>query len=124
VRNIRTVTVRLQDLADELGFEVSDSLWPFVADRIAGGEVRLDVARQTLSYPEYVPVDQMVADVLEAMSDGRIEARACAVCAEVVDLNRDDGIFGDPENLERFVCSRCADTLSAREFYEKHLKTP
>jgi hypothetical protein len=123
VKNIRNVTVRLKDLADNLGFEVSDTLWPFIAARLAGGEVRLDAESQALTYPDYIPVDQMVRDVLDAMSDGRIEARACAACAEVVDMNKEEGIFGDPESLERFICSRCADTMSAREFYEKHLKT-
>ena len=71
---------------------------------------------------EWVPVDTMVEDGLEAMSDGRIEVRPCGACGEVCDINENDGIFGDPRNLERFVCRDCADRLSAREFYEKHLR--
>ena len=122
MKNIRNVTVKLGDLADKLGFEVSETLWPFIARRIAGGEVRLDEERWTLTYPEYIPVDQMVADVLEAMSDGRIEARSCGSCGEFHDINKDDGIFGDQRNLELYVCGLCADRMSAREFYDKHLK--
>ena len=122
MKNIRNVTIKLTDLADRLGFEVSAALWPFIARRIAGGEVRLDEERWTLSYPEYIPVDQMVEDVLEAMADGRIEARSCASCSEFHDINKDDGIFGDQRNLEGYVCGLCADRMSAREFYDKHLK--
>jgi hypothetical protein len=121
MRNVRPVTVRLTELADRLGYEVSEELWPFIADRIAQGEVRYDRAAGTLSYPDFVPVDQLVADVLEAMADGRIEARPCVSCGTVCDLNQDQGIFGDLERMERFVCSVCADRLSAREFYERYL---
>ena len=121
MKNIRTVTVRLADLADRLGFEVSDALWPYIARKVAVGEVRLNEERASLTYPEYIPVDQMVEDVLEAMSDGRIEARPCSACGEVKDINKDDGIFGDPANLGRFVCGLCADQLSAREFHDRFL---
>ena len=123
MKNLRNVTVKLTDLADNLGYEVSDAFWPFIARRIAGGEIRLDEVRGTLTYPEYIPVDQMVEDVLEAMSDGRIEARPCSACGEVKDINKEDGIFGDPANLERFVCGLCADQLSAREFHDRFLAT-
>ena len=101
---------------------MSDVLWPFLGRRLAGREIRHDAEKGTLTYPDYVPVDQMVADLLEAMADGRIEIRTCASCGEIRDINEEDGIFGDQENLERFVCGDCADRMSAREFYEKHLK--
>ncbi len=38
------------------------------------------------------------------------------------EADKDDGIFGDPRNLQHYLCGLCADRMSAREFYEKHLQ--
>ena len=42
-------------------------------------------------------------------------------CGEYQDVNETDGIFGDPAELEEFICLPCAESMTAREFYEKHL---
>jgi hypothetical protein len=122
MRNVGDITVPVSELGPRLGYEVEPKVWPLVLSRIAGGPVVWDRARGTLTYPEYVPIDRMIADVLDQIADGRITPLLCEACGEIVDMGADDGIFGDVENLEGYVCGTCADTLTARRFYEVHLR--
>ncbi len=122
MRSLGNVSLRTSELGPRLGYEVEPKLWPLVLDRISGGVVVWDRARGTLSFPEYVPVDRMIADVLDQIADGRITPLICESCGDFVDMNADDGIFGDTENLEGYLCGTCADTLTARQFYDTHLR--
>ena len=59
--------------------------------------------------------------IFDGIESGIYEIRLCEQCASYFDLNRTDGIFARPNELEGFICMPCAERMSAREFYEKYL---
>ncbi|MBN2492075.1 MAG: hypothetical protein JXQ29_14605 [Planctomycetes bacterium] len=119
MKNIRNRVTDLGELNVALGTAFDTAAWKFLLDRIAYDEIVFDATQGTVTYPEFVPLEDMIRDVL-AQLDWK-QTVACVVCRGLFDLNEEDGIFGDPEKLERFLCRRCSEETSARDFYYKYL---
>ena len=81
-------------------------------ERIIGALERSPAPGRSL--PDRVPVMEMAIDwkIVRGLD-----------CSGYFDLNRSEGIFGDPEELEQFICMPCAETMSAREYYETFVET-
>ncbi len=121
MRQIRTEKLpgaeanRLLKVAMEPGF------WESLVRLIAYPELRYDPATQTLSFPSYVPFEQLARDWIEGIEQGLNDVRQCQHCRHYFDVGRDPGIYAEPKEARGFVCMKCAESMTAREFYEKYM---
>ena len=119
MKNIRNRNTDIGELNVALGTEFDTAYWKFLFARIGYNEIVFDAEKGTVTYPEFVPLEDMIRDVLENLD--REQTVTCVVCRGIFDLNEEEGIFGDPERLDRFLCRRCSEATSARDFYFKYL---
>ena len=79
-------------------------------------------ATHTIRYPSFVPFKQLAEEWIEGIEQGLYDVRQCVRCAGYFDVGKADGIFADPAEMEGFLCGSCADSITAREFFEKYLR--
>ncbi len=119
MKNVRNITKNVAELNVALRRSYDLGYWSFIFDKVGYKEIVFDQSTGEVSYPEFVPLEELVENLLEGLD--AIPTATCAVCRAHFDLNEEEGIFGDPERLEKFICRQCSETLSAREFYFKYL---
>ncbi len=102
--------------------EFTSQYWAFLIAQVNYNEVTFDQATEQIVFAEYIPLTGLLNEVIEKVTQGTIAATQCAACQRYADMNKEDGIFGDTTNLERFICQACAQTLSAWDFYQQYLK--
>lgn len=107
------------ELGARFGREPTRGFWQFVLVRVQMREIQ--IGEEGIRYPEYIPLEEVVQEILRAIDAEEIFLRPCIQCGEYHDLNEAEGIFGNFEALERFLCRDCAETMSAWEFYHDHL---
>ena len=119
MKNIHTLTKDIGELNVALDTHFDTPFWSFIFSKIGYNEITFNAEEGTVTYPEFIPLEDMVRDVLDRVDQE--QTIVCAACRCVFDLNEEDGIFGDPEKLARFLCRRCSEEISARDFYYKYL---
>lgn len=120
MKNIDNATRNIGELNVALNTTFDTRYWCFIFKKIGYNEVLFDADKGTVTYPEFIPLEDMIRDVLEELD--RDQTLVCIACDQVFDMNEEEGIFGDLENLDRFLCRNCSEGISAREFYFKYLK--
>lgn len=121
MKNVHNRTRNLGELNLDLGVTFNTDYWAFIFARVGYPEIVFDAASAVVTYPEFVPLEDLLRDVIRGLD--RDQVVACEECRGLFDIGEEDGIFGDPEKLEGFLCRRCSETTSARDFYYKHLRT-
>lgn len=122
VKTLKTLAWDINEANQRLEQDFSPEYWAFLIGQIHYQEVTFEKAAQQIIFAEYIPLKNLVGEVLTRISRGAIAVTRCQVCQRYCDMNKEDGIFGDSHNLERFICKGCARTLSAWDFYHQHLK--
>jgi hypothetical protein len=96
--------------------------WGALVRMIAYPELRFDPATNVVTYPSYVPFEQMAREWIEGIEQGLHDVRACEACRGYFEVGREPGIFAHPSEMRGFICMACAEGMTAREFYEKHMQ--
>lgn len=120
MKNIQNRTTDIGELNVALGKEFDTPFWSLIFSKIGYNEIVFDAEEGTVTYPDFIPIEDMIRDVLDRLDEE--QTIACEVCRQVFDINEEDGIFGDPQRLKRFLCRRCSEVTSARDFYYRYLK--
>ncbi|MEN8151110.1 MAG: hypothetical protein ABFS86_14940 [Planctomycetota bacterium] len=122
MKRIETVTLSIAEVNEQLGVDMEPGFWEALVTMLAYPELTYDPAGQSIRFPDYVPFRELAGEFIEGMEGGIYDIRLCERCAGYFDLNRTEGIFSDPAEMEGFLCMPCAEAMTAREFYEKHLR--
>ncbi len=122
MKNVKNIHWEISEANQRLQQDFDVAWWAFLIAALDYKEISFDAVKQEIVFPEYIPIKNLLADLLEQIRQETIAARQCGVCRQYFDINKNDGIFGDEENLERFICRHCAQSLSAWDFYQHHLK--
>jgi hypothetical protein len=122
-KELKTTRWSVDEANAHLGRSLDGDYWRFLIRQVGYREVTFDPQGQAIEFPEYVPLQTLLEEVLERLDRGEIAASQCQVCGTYWDINTDDGIFGDTRNLERFICRPCAERLSAWDFFQRYLLT-
>ena len=113
----------LERTRGDLGRDITPAMLAFLVRRLGVPDLVLDSETDQLVFPGFLPVRELLGELLEEIDAGTLEVVACERCRGCFDQDLEDGIYGDPAALERFLCARCSSELTAREFYERYLKT-
>ncbi len=96
--------------------------WVFIIKNMNYPEIKYDHGSEQISCPDFIPFRDLALEVISDLERKQDDVRKCQVCGQYFDVNMEEGIFGDPDNLDRFICSACSRKISAREFYEKYME--
>ena len=122
VKDLKTVSWSIAEANTQTQRDLSPEYWAFLIAQVNYSEVTFDSAAQQVTFAEYIPLRGLLAEVLTRIENGNVSVTQCRLCEHYFDMNNADGIFGDTDELARFICKDCASTLSAWDFYHQHLK--
>lgn len=122
MKDLKTVSWDIAEANQRLQQEFAAPYWAFLIAQVSYNEVAFDQATEQIVFAEYIPLKGLLDEVLEKIGQGTIAVTQCTVCQRYADMNKEEGIFGDTANLERFMCKTCAQTVSAWDFYHQYLK--
>ena len=100
-----------------------EQYWQFLIKIINIKEVIWNADYKKIDFAEYIPLKTLINEVLERLPTDEFMVQKCQVCQHYFNVNKEEGIFGDSDNLELFICQPCAQSLTAWDFYQNHLKT-
>ncbi len=120
MKSIRDHTLTVEQARASLGDHVDAAWLRFAVRHLAYTEV--DVDGDAIRYPGYVPLADLLTELQASITRGEVVTRRCQECAECFDLDKTEGIFGDYDNLEGFICAPCAGKLSAWDFWQRHFR--
>lgn len=120
MKRVGSERLSLEAARQALGTHIDPAWLRFAVRHLAYPEVSAD-ADGTVTYPGYVPVPALLAEVAAATASGALTLRTCGECGECFDIDKADGIFGDYDALERFVCRSCAESVTAWDFWQRHV---
>jgi len=122
MKNINTVHWNIDEANKQLERNLEEEYWKFLIKQINYHEISFDDKKKEIVFASYVPIKDVVAEVLNEIEEGFVEVSGCCLCKKYFNINNEDGIFGDPGNLKHFICNKCSKNISAKDFYENHLK--
>lgn len=111
----------LEEVNTLVGKSYDLPFWLFLIQRIDYNEILFDPEDQSIVCPSYIPFKDLAKEIINDLDFSSIQR--CQICSQVFDINQAEGIFGDPTNLKRFICTPCSETLSAKVFYDSYLVT-
>lgn len=97
------------------------AFWLFVLQQVNYDELFFDDKNEEIVCPGFIPFADLAIEVINDLDPATVHR--CKICTQVFDINKEDGIFGDPTNLKHFICQACSETMSAKTFFDKHLVT-
>jgi hypothetical protein len=101
--------------------DFSTNYWVFITQNMNYPEIKYDTDNGQITCPGFIPFKDLALEVISDLERKKDDIKKCQVCHMYFDVNKEDGIFGDPDNLERFICGYCSKKISAKEFYEKFM---
>ncbi|MBF0381405.1 MAG: hypothetical protein HQL69_10325 [Magnetococcales bacterium] len=101
--------------------DYSASYWIFIIQNMNYPEITYDVDADIIFCPGFIPFRELAVEIINDLDSRMDDIKDCQVCTMYFDVNKEDGIFGEPEKLNRFICSTCAQKISAKEFYESYM---
>ena len=120
MRDLQNTTWTVAEVNGHLKENFDGYYWEFLVRSINCKDVNWQEKAQIIEFSEFIPLKTLLVEQLEKISKESVEQ--CQECSRYFDIDQEDGIFGDTENLRHFICSKCAHSLSAWDFYQNHLQ--
>jgi len=121
LKNIKTISWKITEANEQVEQELDEKYWDFLINRINYKEISFDAKKKEIVFAAFIPVRDIIIETLEEIEKGYIDVLQCRVCEGYFDINKNEGIFGDPQKLKHFICDKCSRNISAKDFYDKHL---
>ena len=123
MRQVKDRRLSIADANRLLNVDMEPGFWQALVGLINYPELIFDAGSQCIVFPNYVPFRELAAEWIEGIEMGIHDVRLCERCAAYFDVNSTDGIFTDPKELTGFLCMPCAETMTAREYFEQYLSS-
>ncbi len=122
MKNIRQSSLSVTEANQALDVDFEASMWAFMVKTINYPDLEFEPATDSICYMSYVPFKALAKEWIAEINEGPYDIRKCEVCAGYFDVNKTDGIYGNPADLEEFICFPCAERMTAREYYERFIE--
>ncbi|WP_198264529.1 hypothetical protein [sulfur-oxidizing endosymbiont of Gigantopelta aegis] len=123
LKHLKQSSWTIEQANQQINQDYDEQYWQFLVRLIDIKEVIWNVKNNTIDFAEYIPLKILINEILERISTDEFMVEKCHVCQHFFNSDKEDGIFGDAEKLAHFICKKCANSLTAWEFYQNHLKT-
>jgi len=122
IKHLKQSSWTFEEANQQIKQDYDTAYWKFLIRTINIKEVIWNAKTNSIDFAEYIPLKTLLNEVLERIPTDEFMVEQCHVCQDYFNADKEDGIFGDNENLMHFICKKCAQSLSAWEFYQNHLK--
>ncbi len=122
MKNVRQVSLSVTEANQALNVDFEARMWEFMVKMINYPELEFDTTTDLIYFMNYVPFEALAKEWIAEINEGTYDIRNCEVCAGYFDVNKTDGIYGNPTDLEEFICFPCAERMTAREYYERFIE--
>ena len=122
MKNIRQTSLSVTAANQALNVDFEARMWEFMVTMMNYPELEFDTTTDSICFMNYVPFETLAKEWIAGINEGTYDIRNCEVCAGYFDVNKTDGIYGNPADLEEFICFPCAERMTAREYYERFIE--
>ena len=122
MKNIKQESLSVTAVNQALNVDLEANMWEFIIRMINYPELKFDPATDSICFMGYVPFKSLAKEWIAGINEGIYDVRSCECCAGYFDVNKTDGIYGNPDDLEEFICFPCAERMTAREYYERFIE--
>ena len=122
MKNVKEESLSVSAANQALTVDLEARMWKFIVRTINYPELRFDSTTDSICFMSYIPFTALAKEWLTGNTEGLYDVRKCEGCSEYFDVNKTDGIYGNPEDLEKFICFPCAEHMTAREYYERFIE--
>lgn len=124
IKHLKESSWTIEQANQQVKQNFDEKYWQFLIRLINCKEVNWNENDNTINFAEYIPLKTLCNEILERiLTEKEFMIEQCQECHHYFNVNNENGIFGDTENLTHFICKKCAQSLTAWTFYQKHLKT-
>ena len=114
-------TYSLQEANVFVQKDFSVNYWVFIVQIISYPDIKCDPENGQITCPDFIPFKDLALEVIRDLECRTKDIKECQVCSMYFDINKEEGIFGDPNKLNNFICDGCSKKITAKEFYEQHM---
>ena len=122
MKHIKDKLYLIADLNKRFNRNDGPAFWDMLVRKIGYSDIQYVRERQAIKYPEFIPLEAMIEDLLRDAVKGKFKPVECQLCHGSFDATKDPGIFAHRERQEGFLCRACSQKLDAWTFYHDHLK--
>jgi len=122
MKNVRQETLSVTAANQAIDTELASGMWAFIIKALKYPELEFNQKTDSILYMGYVPFLELAKEYLAGIEEGTFDVRNCECCADYFDINKTDGIYGNPDQLEEFICFPCAEKMTARKYYERFIE--
>ncbi len=121
-KNVKEESLSVSAANQALTVNLEARMWKFIVRTINYPELRFDSTTDSICFMSYIPFTTLAKEWIAGNTEGLYDVRKCEDCGEYFDVNKTDGIYGNPGDLEEFICFPCAERMTAREYYERFIE--
>lgn len=122
MKNVKEESLSVSAANQALTVNLEARMWKFIVRTINYPELRFDSTTDSICFMSYIPFTTLAKEWIAGNTEGLYDVRKCEDCGEYFDVNKTDGIYGNPGDLEEFICFPCAERMTAREYYERFIE--
>ncbi len=122
MQHIQQETLTIAEANKNHSVELDSAMWAFIVKAINYRELTFDAEAELIHIDGYVPFKELAKEWINGIADGSFDVRKCEVCTAYFDINKEDGIYGNPESFEEYICMPCAEKMTAREYYQRFIE--
>lgn len=122
MQTIKQEILSVTDANQALGVDLNANMWAFIVRMINYPELKFDAKTQAIHIDGYVPFKELAKEWITGIADGSYDVRPCESCAAYFDINTSEGIYGKPDDFEEFICTHCAEKMSALAYYQRFIE--
>ena len=122
MQHIQTETLTIEELNKSHNVELDSAMWAFIIKAISYRELTFDDKTKLVHIDGYVPFTELAKEWINGIADGSFDVRKCELCEAYFDINKEEGIYGKPDDFEEYICMSCAEKMTAREYYQRFIE--
>lgn len=122
MQHIQQESLTIAEANKSHNVDLDASMWAFIVKAIDYRELSFDSKTDVIHIDGYVPFTELAKEWIKGIADGSFDVRKCEVCMVYFDVNKEEGIYGKPDNFEEYICMPCAEKMTARGYYERFIE--
>jgi hypothetical protein len=122
MQTIKQESLTVAEANQALGVEFEPGLWALIVKMLNYTGLTFDAKQNTVNFEGFIPFTELAKEWVVGMQDGTYDVQTCQSCGAYFDINTADGIYGKPDVFEEFVCMPCAETMTAKAYYQRFVE--
>ena len=119
---VQQESMTVAEANQSLSVELEPAMWSFIVKMINYPELVFDEKTHLITFEGFVPFKELAKEWIVGINDNTYDVQMCQGCQRYFDINTAEGIYGKPDDFECFICIPCAESMSAREYYQQYIE--